>query len=102
MTLFSVVVLGASVMILLFAYAIRFHDAAEMIAGFDPDRVADRKGLTNWVSNMLFVMAGINTVAATISVLLPEFSKSLPVIFIGNVVGNGLLTAAGARSFVRS
>ncbi|QLK26882.1 DUF3784 domain-containing protein [Natrinema zhouii] len=79
---------------------IKYFGAVRLIAGYDPDRVDDEEGLTDFTgTNALYVAALVSLVA------LVEYAEPFDgadVIWIAFLVGVGLLTVRmirGARRF---
>ncbi|WP_226042419.1 DUF3784 domain-containing protein [Natrinema sp. DC36] len=79
---------------------IKYFGAVRLIAGYDPNRVADEEGLANFIgTNALYVAALVLLVAV---VEYTEPFDGAEVIWIAFVVGVGLLTTRmirGARRY---
>jgi hypothetical protein len=73
-----------------------------LIAGYDPSRVHDEKGLASWVGACFMIMGAAGVLAGTLMYLLPSGYAFVPVIVYAIVVPVGAITAVvGAQRYAK-
>jgi len=92
--------LASAVFIATLGILIKYFGMVRLIAGYDPDRVADEDGLANFIGTNALYIAALVLLVAIVEYTEP-FGGS-EAIWIAFVVGVGLLTARmirGARRY---
>lgn len=100
MLIFVVVVSVVGLVLLLLGYLIRGQGLATLIAGYDPKKVKNPRGLTDWVGSHVMAVGAMTLVYALVP-LVPPNHTGLPfhlgfLLFLLVMV---VRTVAGARRF---
>ena len=87
--------------ILLLCYLVKYRKLANLIAGYDEDKVADKDGLCNWIGSVI-AFPGIGAIIT--GVLLwqkPEWGTVIVLLFGSVTVVACILATAGGRKFMK-
>ena len=90
MVVFLVMLLSALPLFVI-AYLIGVKEQFGLIAGLQPDRVADKEGLGRWVGLMLFLL-GVVTILMGLGIWL-FISKTLTIVLVGVALLSALTIA---------
>ncbi|MHB9144798.1 MAG: DUF3784 domain-containing protein [Symbiobacteriia bacterium] len=66
---FAVVTALVGVTFFFLGYVIKFHGMVEMLAGYDPSKVIDKKGLANWVGGNFFLLGVVSFLTAGVGII---------------------------------
>ena len=94
------VMLLSALPLFVIAYLIGVKEQVGLIAGLQPDRVADRKGLGRWAGLMLFLL-GVVTILMGLGIWL-FISLTLTIVLVGVALMSALTIAlvVGIQRFV--
>lgn len=101
MWVFGITVIVIGLLCIILGLVIRKKNMVEIIAGYDPNKVTDKKGLANWVGTNLMFIGVFSIIFGLITTLTPGTGTTRVIIY---VVGLFLLTirmAIGTNKYER-
>lgn len=100
MLIVSIGFISGSLLLLTLGFLIK-KGMTWLIAGYDPSRVRDEKGLANWVGLGIMTMGAVGILAGVLVYVLPPEYTFLPVILFAVTMPTGAITIlCGLRRFV--
>ena len=102
MTITPLIFFVTNAMLLVLGYLIKYQRKMSLIAGYDPERVTDERGLANWVGGGLLLIGGIGVAVGLLMVVVPEDYMLLLVLPFGvGIVIGSIVLAVGCGKYMR-
>ncbi len=99
MEIISLVTILIGLLFLLIGYLVRSKQMVEIIAGYDPNKVKDEKGLAKWVGSNLLLMGLLGLLIGGLGFIFPQINTILVIGFGVVIVILAIRTAFGCKKY---